>query len=728
MDVGEDADGNNYYSICASAYQPSGTSPQYTFASYPTALAAGETLVFEAKVRVPVKKGLANWGLLLNNNEIAEFIYYNNYLYDNDYDLGSDGYYGAGSARTDKNITANEWYNIKFEIAADAAASTGYTVKCYIGDTLVGTHKTKSAVPATITSAKFQFTGRSNMDSTTAPTTPVNFFHTDDIKLYKEVSVTDVLTSLSDAEKVAYFKNLVQNSEIGEVKVVGDKLTLATTFAEADPAAYGVAINWTSDKAEYVSNDGTLLKLAAGGANLTANMTATITAGSASDTVSFAVPVADGTTLIKAIDFTDASTSTGAGEIVADEDAAHGSVLHLKNDGTSHKATGSITTLDGATCKDRVILNADVKYSHNGGTESYGGIGFKTIAGMNGINVYFNYHTNKIQVWTTAAEISQSGDSVSVANAGVIFFDMPESVIAKGEGAWVNVMVDHNVLSQTMYIYIDGVLLNEMPLLQANMKLTANGGSAVRGYSLELSRKGEIWVDNISLKKYNDQNAVEVDAALNAALFDFASTYNKPVLTNGALPTMTIGKSWWVSGTLFNRDLDNGNLKPSNPAGYTYVTDGPAITWTIDGVAATAINVTSPKEVTMTVTATANGITETRTFERILAPVAIRDLALGTADCLNGAWIEGATGNEKFIVATYLDENIVSVDLIDFAETEAWDAKTGTGDRYNETIGVVNNLATLNPNAVAEYDQIKLFVVAADGITPLALANTDLHD
>ncbi len=550
----------------------------------------------------------------------------------------------------------------------------------------------------------------------------------DDVKFYAPQSIESVLPTLSDAEKVNYFKNLVQNSEIGTIKRVGDKLTLATTFAEADPAASGVAINWKSDKAEYVSNDGTLIKLAPIASNLTANVTATITAGSVSDTVSFAVPVADGTTLIKAIDFSDATTVTGSAEIVTDEDAAHGSVIHLKNEGTGHKATGSITSLNGADVFDRVILTGDVKYSHNDGTSSYGGISFKTIAGSNGINVYFNYNTNKIQVWTTIAEVNASGTSVSVANGGILYFDMPQSVIEKGEGEWVNVMVDHNVLSQTMYIYIDGQLINELPILQANMKLPDNGGAAIRGYSLELSSTGEIWADNISFRKYNDQNAAEVNAALNAALFDFASTYNKPVLTNGALPAMTIGKSWWISGTLFNRDLDNGALKPSNPAGYTYVTDGPAITWKIGNDTVTAINVTSPKEVTMTVTATANGITESKTFTRLVAPVAIRDLALGTADCLNGAWIEGATGNEKFIVATYLDEKLVSVDLIDFTETEAWDSKTGTGDRYNETIGVVNNLSTENPKVTAAYDQIKIFVVDADGITPLAYANADLHD
>ncbi len=725
MNVGEDADGNNYYSICASAYQPSGTSPQYTFASYPTALAAGETLVFEAKVRVPVKTGLANWGLLLNGNEMAEFIYHSNYLYDNDYDLGSDGYYGPTAARTDKNITANTWYKIKFEIYANAESATGYSVKCYIDDTLVGTHKTKAAVPATITSAKFQFTGRSNMDSTTAPTTPVNFFHTDDIKLYITRPVSDVLATLSDADKVDFFKTLVEKSNIGTVTSVGAVLDLDNGYADYDIAAAGVTVDWASSDTTYITNDGTLAKLASIGANVVVNMTATISAGDAEATVTIPVTVADGTTLINAIDFT-AETATGSAEIVTDEDASHGSVLHLKNEGTGHKATGTIASIDGATCKDRVILKADVKYTHNGAAGSSGAISFKTIAGNYGINIYLNYNTGKVQVNSTVAYLN--GNNTAVDADKVLYFDMPQSVIEKGEGEWVNVMVDHNVLSQTMYIYIDGQLLNELPILQANMKLPDNGGNAIRGYSLELSSTGEIWVDNISLSKYNDQNASEVNAALNAALFDYASAYNKPVLTNCALPSMTIGKSWWLSGTLFNRDLNDGALKATNPAGYTYVTDGPAITWKIGNDTVTAINVTSPKEVTMTVTATANGITESKTFTRLVAPVAIRTLTLGTEDCLNGAWIEGAAGDEKLVVAKYLGGKLVGTSIVDFAETEAWDSKTGTGDRYNEENGVVNNLSTENPKVTAAYDQVKLFVIDADGITPLAYANAELHD
>ncbi len=726
MDVGEDADGNNYYSICASAYQPSGTSPQYTFASYPTALAAGETLVFEAKVRVPVKAGLANWGLLLNGNEMAEFIYYSNYLYDNDYDLGSDGYYGPTTARSDKNITANTWYKIKFEIYANAESATGYSVKCYIDDTLVGTHKTKSAVPATITSAKFQFTGRSNMDSTTAPTTPVNFFHTDDIKLYITRPVSDVLATLSDAEKVDFFKALVEDSNIGTVTSVGAVLDLDNGYADYAPATYGVAVDWASDNTAYIANDGTVTKLAPHGTTATVNMTATITAGGASDTVTIPVAVGSETTLIDSVDYDD--TSVGVGNATYGTDPEYGSIVTMTNptEGT-HKASGTLTSITGAGRYDRVIFEADMKYNDDGASYASGGICLKTIAGRNGITVYLNYTTNKVQLTTTAAYANGAASGLEATAAKTIYYQIPASVLAKGEGAWVHLMVDHNVLSQTYNIYLDGILVNDVPILQAEMDLGENGGDAIRGYSLELSGKGTVCVDNLELYKYTDANAVEVNAALNAALIQFASDIQSPVLVNQQLPAMTIGRSW-VTSSAFNRDLNGSALKPTNVSTYTYVENGPQVTYAIDGQAVTAIDVDSPKEVQLTITASANGVTESKTVTRKVAPVAIRSLALGTASCLNGAWIDGAEGTEKLIVAKYLGDKFVGAFVVDFADTAEYDSKTGTGDRFDEANSIVNNLGTSHPNEMAEYDQLKIFVVDADGITPLAYANAELHD
>ena len=251
---------------------------------------------------------------------------------------------------------------------------------------------------------------------------------------------------------------------------------------------------------------------------------------------------------------------------------------------------------------------------------------------------------------------------------------------------------------------------------------------------------GEMWVDNVSLKKYSNKDAVEVNAALNAALVLYASEEYRTVLTNCELPAMTIGKSW-IASDRYKRDLletvtDNGDgttkstfsIKPENASTYKFVTDGPALTYEVDGEKVTAINVDKAGIVDLTITAEANGITESFTVERKVAPVAIRSLALGTANCLNGAWIDGADGTEKLIVAKYLDDKFVGAFVVDFADTEAWDALKGTGDRFDEANSIVNNLGTSHPNEAAEYDQLKLFVVDADGITPLAYANASLTE
>ena len=722
MDVGQDADGNKYFSICASAYQPSGTSPVYTFQTVPT-YTIGETFVFEAKVRIPVKAGVANWGFLLNGYEIAEFIYYNGYLYDNDYDLGNDGYYGGGTARYDKAVTAGQWYDIKIEAYKNAEGSFA---KCYIDNKLVGTHKTKNAIPASITSAQFQFTGRSNMDSLgpdkdhpdrPQPTTPVNFFHTDDIRLSKKISDEAAVQLLADADKVAYYKKLISATPVTEAKIVGEDLKIGASYALMDSAVTGVTVAWVSSNAEYISNEGTVLKLTTVDAPVTVNLTATITAGSVTDTVVFPVRIGDGSTLVSSENF-----ETLEGDLYVQDSAEHGKVAYLKNETAGRHKSQTFGTVHGAERGDRVMMEADIKYRRLDNAGS-GGFTFNLLAGRLGAYISLNYASKTIGVHTTAGNVDTAGLGFTVENAKTIYYPMPESVIAKGEGEWVHIAVDHNSMSQTLYVYVDGVLLNDLPLVQADMELSANSGAAVRSYSIQLSGAGEMWVDNVSLRKLDDATETEVDAALNAALIDYASDLNKPVLTNCALPAMTIGASWINKAAyLFNRDLsESGTIKASNIATYTYVTDGPAITWTVDGKAATAINVASPKEVTITVTATKDGISKSKTFTKTVAPAAIRGLALGTAECLNGAWIDGAAGTEKLILACYKEGALVSADVIDFAEEGEWDSKTGTGNRFNVATGIVGNLATANPKEAPGYDQVKLFIVAADGITPLAL-------
>ena len=681
----------------------------YTFQNAPQATGRYYVLEYDYRTNTAITGGVTGLAFMINGSESAKI---NNRS--GSYGLhpyrwkSGDAWYGVST--TAVKINATDFVTLKTVI------DTQENTISYYADGVLKYSEARygSADLSNITSVELQLNWREAAGS----------FSIDNIKVYSENTLEGVIPTLADADKVDFYKQLIENSVIGEATAKGAVLDLDNGYADYAPATYGVAVNWASDNTAYIANDGTVTKLAPHGTTATVNMTATITAGGASDTVTIPVAVGSETTLIDSVDYDD--TSVGVGNATYGTDPEYGSIVTMTNPTEGvHKASGTLTSITGAGRYDRVVFEADMKYTDDGASFASGGVGLKTIAGRAGINVYLNYTTNKVQLTTTAAYANAAANGLEATAAKTIYYQIPASVLAKGEGAWVHLMIDHNVLSQTYNIYLDGILINDVPILQAEMDLGENGGSAIRGYSLELSGKGTVSVDNLELYKYTDANAVEVNAALNAALIQFASDIQSPVLVNQQLPAMTIGRSW-VTGSRFNRDLNGSALKPTNVSTYTYVENGPQVTYAIDGQAVTAIDVDSPKVVQLTITASANGVTESKTVTRKVAPVAIRSLALGTASCLNGAWIEGATGTEKLIVAQYLENALVNAFIVDFAETEAWDSTKGTGDRFDETTGLVHDLGTQHPSQVVGIDSIKIFVVDADGITPLAYANAEL--
>ena len=685
----------------------------YTFQNAPQATGRYYVLEYDYRTNTAIAGGVTGLAFMINGTESAKINNRSGSYGLHPYKWRSGDVWFGDSNGTVK-INATDFVNLKTVI------DTQENTISYYAD---GVHKYSEpryggADLSNITSVNLQLNWRSSTGS----------FSIDNIKVYSENTLESILPSLADSDKVDYFKSLVEKSSIGSATSIGTVLDLDNGYDDIAPATYGVAINWASDNTEYIANDGTVNKLAAHGAAVTVNMTATITAGGASDTVTIAVPVANETALMKSTDYSDTSIAIKNADYVTDEDPAHGSVLHVVNPTAgTHKSTDTIGTHVGGRRGDRFIFSGDMRFV-NGNEAAYGGFGIKTYAGSFGIGVYLNYGTNKVSVITTEAVANAAATGLEVKDSVTKYYQIPAPVLKKGEGAWVNITVDHNALSQTYYVYVDGILITEIPILQAMMNLGSNGGNAFRGYSVEVSNKGEIWVDNVKLYDYVDSNAEEVNAALNAALIDYASTYVHPVLTNCTLPANTIGRSW-IKGDSYDRDLtDAGKIKATNVSTYKYVADGPAITWEVDGKPATEIKVTSPKTVTIKVTATKNGYSESKTFTRKVAPVAIRSLALGTASCLNGAWIEGADGTEKLIVACYQDGVLVSADVVALDEEGTWDPATGKGNRFNKDLGMVQNLGTSNPKESPDYDRVKLFVVAADGITPLAYANGELYE
>ncbi len=684
----------------------------YNFKTLPS-LTNAEELIMEFKLRTENHStagtgNVTNYGFKVNGAEIAEFINYGGEIRrNNSYNGGSAGNGWHGVNNTDKiAYDTNSANYANFKIVIDVANKTA---KHYLNGNQIGTSTVGIGLASldSITSLSFYLADRSSGAT----------IYVDDINVYTTQSLNSVISTLSGADKVAFYKELIEKSNIGEASAIGAVLDLDNGYADYDPATYGAAVNWASSNTAYISNDGTVAKLAPYGENVTVNMTATITAGSASDTVVFPVVISDVTSIATALhyayDFTDYTLPEGAKyEIVADEDVAHGNVLKLDS-AVGTKATIAHTEYGDGSRKERFVIETDFKYD----SSSTGSPRFvvTTSAGARGIIINVNYNTGKVGLSTTNPVVN--GYEYNVKGDVVVWYDMPESVKAK-KGEWTHLLIDYNVLSETYQVSIDGIIINEIPVLNAAIVTKRTGGS-VRHILYEHSGTGVLYADNLSVKDYDDDNVIEVNAALNAALVLYAAEHLHPVLSNGTLQSKTISLTWTDGTTI---DKDESDLA-NNPAGYKVMEDSPALTYKVGDSTVTAINVTSPTEAEVTITAAKNGYSESKTFTRKLAPVAIRELSLGTENCLNGAAISGATGTEKLIVARYLDEKLVTAEVIDFAVTK------DTGSRYDAAIGFVKDLSGYtHPNKTDAYDQIKLFVVAADGITPLALANTDLHD
>ena len=173
-----------------------------------------------------------------------------------------------------------------------------------------------------------------------------------------------------------------------------------------------------------------------------------------------------------------------------------------------------------------------------------------------------------------------------------------------------------------------------------------------------------------------------------------------------------------MAADAFNRDLaEDGTIKPSNVSTYTYVTDGPAISWKVNGALATAINVDYPQIVDITVTAEKDGISESKTFKRKVAPAAIRDLAASSA-ALNGIWLEGVNaGTDKVVIAQYNQKKLVSTDIISLKDNENYNVETG----ILKLTGF--NVPANNPDV----DALKVFVIGEKGISPITFKNSELY-
>ena len=716
VEIKED-DGGKFYRFAANAYQPTGTAPGYTFKTVPT-MDGADTYVAEFKVRIPEKGGLANWTFFLNGLEMAEFIYYNGYLYDNDYPLGSDDYHGAGSARSDVAVTAGQWYNLRMEISKDSV------VDCFINDKLVGSHATAKTIPTDIVMARLIFKGRYNCDANNDSATMVKYcFDLDDVKLYTTGSIDSAMADYDDETKVKYYKEYILKE--GIVNPAESYLAVESDLNFVTPAPEsGVSIEWTSDS-DAVKADGKVIRPDSP-VSEKANITATITAGDVSDTVSFAVRIAPAGTVkvpanLASMDFEDASgrPAISNSEYAVDEDT-ESTVLHMYQEEVKQKNQDiaiSNLGLDAVGFYDRFVVSADVKYSRvEGITGNTGGLIIKGIAGQETLAIRLSYGTKKISVMTSGAVANAAATAVEKKTNTTLYFDMPEE-IANSEGEWLTFTIDHNVLSQTYDIYIDGVRINEAPILRAATHVPDTKASLLRAVSLQLSGAGDISMDNVTALKYADKDVNEVHAALNVASYIHAGEAVYPsLISQDNLLTKTIDKSFVNNYAYVVNDED----PIANPGRFTFTTaeDAPVISYKVNGKPVTSINVGDKTSyMTIEVTATKGDISVSRTMVRNAAPITVKNICWGGG--YNGLWLEGdVKGTETILIACYNGKKLAAIKKIQLTE-----------ENYDPATGLVKDFSVVLPwSENSGYNSIRTFIYGANGIEPITFEAPSINN
>ncbi len=705
----------------------------YNFTNLPTVDENTTAIVLSYDFKEESKKqgAVNNFGFKLNGYAVGEWIDYNGKIYGQD-NYSGQGFYGNQTPNyispvpnefknfkirldiVNKNIeyyydgNSEPIYTVAFE-SVSAASSEGL----FNGDTLKA-----------ITSASFYVDGR---DNNTAGSPAL--FSIDDLVIYTETSLTGVIASLQDSEKVAVYKNAIENTPVDKVESVGALYDLDTAYAEYGNT--GVTVSWASGNTEYISNTGALVKMAPLGSGLKVPMTATITAGSASATATVYVPVVTaGTTYVTGEKFDSSSV----------KDSEYGNVYELAT--TDVTTTKTVQLLEASKYglnhnklghNDRIVISADMKFTHDPELKSNsGGINIHGIQTAHSGGALFDFNNREITIFGATTEVKADGkDIILNEDDGNFQIPMPEELWDK-EGKWMHVVFDYNVMSCTYNVYADGILLNKTPIVVNAVYKSNTGGSTIRHIDAAVSAAGTLRIDNLEIREFSDANKVEVNAALNAAIVMYGSEFYKPALQSCDLPAKTISSKWVTTvpgGTEPTFDLaeHTKNEFYNNPAYYTLQTDdadAPKLTYKVNGTEVTAINASKPEVVELEIIAEKNGYSEKFTVKRDVAPVNFRGYGLN-GYTFNGIWLEGAKTTDTVILAGYAGGEIKVVKMYDLSISDR--ASNPKDYAYHPETGLLEGVGIMLPAGNALIDTLKVFVVSDDGITPAAMNRTFLE-
>ncbi len=499
-------------------------------------------------------------------------------------------------------------------------------------------------------------------------------FDIDNFVEHHDVSLGDIVGTLPDNERAATMASFItQKSLTNETAgAITQNLNLDGGYESYDLSACNVSIDWISDNAAITVDNATGI-VVGGSMNENVKLTATVTAGEAVITKDFYFTVAPTETTAFAgayfnYDFEDKEAgSTGAltysagGDgsgwlsnsnvntamsYVTDEDR-NSVVAKFTNNDSANKRISLYNYHADGTHTERSFTHCDIKF------EDVSKYLFAILGQYSTVNVYFDLENDSLYLYT------RYNDSRA------IYFSLPESIQV---GEWFSLDVDLNAVSRSYIVYINGQQIGSLPCETADAA-GPQGWRAYRGPMFTASAGATMYIDNLAVLKDSSPDRIKANAAVNAAMITYgyerigAGHHDAEIAVGGfeGLPSEgpVGGKDSYAPGYTMG---DYSQVPP-----YVF-SGGAAISWKVNGTAATSFTPKAPIEATFEVTAQSGSVTETATFKRKVSPAVIDKLTYSGSQ-LTGIKLSGSFTGKTVLVAKYTGNQMTFVKTYDAAAT-----------------------------------------------------------
>ncbi len=331
-----------------------------------------------------------------------------------------------------------------------------------------------------------------------------------------------------------------------------------------------------------------------------------------------------------------------------EQNSIHGNVYKITNSTAKYTEGSSANNL---RYNERVSVDAELKIdADTDGTAKFVLYGLQ---GSEVINVYFDINNKKVNLSTTKNIINASNDGLKDEFVQYYSFDLPGNVL---ENEWFSMHIDYNIMSKTYNVYLNGTLINELPLVTSRLDVSSAPSAAIRGFSLS-ANNATVYFDNFSIMRKKNIDEVKVNAALNAALVMYANDIYHTALTHGTpLKEYIIKNCGNEDGSQY---VYGDGVTLDNPANYAFVSAGdsqtPKLTYRLNGNITTEITAELDIiQMPLEITAELGDYSESRTVARKIAPVEIHQVSK-TVNALNAVRIAGNTENAVLFAVSYTE-------------------------------------------------------------------------